>query len=352
MNLHELYIKLKSIVHPEDLFGDSIDKTYKKLVVILHPDKYIILNEKTKAEEAFKLLGQLKELADNKVSAGTYGDKTTTDEIVIATKTKQYGLSKIVASGDICDIYAGEDKSSKVPYIFKVPRSAKNNDLLISESTNLKIVREKAPKDLLVHFPELINSFEIQSGPEKKRINLIVPLNNCFSLEQVIEKYPSGLDVRDAVWMYRRMLGALVASHSTNIVHGGLVPSNFMIEPDTHNGILIDWSYSVKVGEKIKAISPKYKELYPPEVFKKQPATLSIDTFMATMCFIKLVVGNEPIITNSWETKFPVKLKNFLKSALLSPAARVQDAWELHNETGNILKTIYGPAKFRLFSMK
>jgi hypothetical protein len=141
--------------------------------------------------------------------------------------------------------------------------------------------------------------------------------------------------------MFNRILGGLVLTHKCGYVHGALTPDHILIVPETHNGILIDWSYSVPVGEKIKAISPKWKGYYPAEVLTGHPSTFGVDLYMAARCASALL-GTQPR---------PRLLAGFLRACLLGPRHRPQNAHETFVEFRELLATLFGKPTFRRFTL-
>jgi hypothetical protein len=128
-----------------------------------------------------------------------------------------------------------------------------------------------------------------------------------------------------------------------------VIPEHFLIFPKTHNGILIDWSYAVKPGISIMAISPSRREFYPVEVFAKRPAQFGTDLFMAAMCLLYLVGGETT--SQTFPKHIPVPMRGLLRTCLLGPAHRPHDVYQLFIDFGELLKALYGAKKFRQFVM-
>lgn len=263
--LEALNRKLVNAKSARDVFGPGdVGEAFRGLSAICHPDRWP--NNKL-AEETFKLLGQWRRLGDT-----NSGKAAPPVSVVIASKTNQYVVDGPSIAGDLSDVHKATDTNGKVVAI-KVIRSPANNDMGLNEATRLKWMQEEAPtKDAppMVHIPKLLDTFEIQQGPCKHRANVFEYFNG-FTTWTSILKIVRGLDARDAAWMFNRMLGALVVTHQAGLVHGGVVPTNFMIMPDDgdpdpstiHNGKLVGWTHCVKVGETIKTIIRNYKHFYP-----------------------------------------------------------------------------------------
>jgi serine/threonine protein kinase len=170
------------------------------------------------------------------------------------------------------------------------------------------------------------------------------------SLAEVLRAYPSGLAAADAAWMFNRILTALGVAHSQGIVHGAVVPAHVLVRPADHNGMLIDWCYSVPAGEPLKAISPPYAADYPPEVHARQPATPATDLYMAARCMTRLLGGHAATLELPKSVPRPIRA---LLSACLLPAIqrRADDAWQVFEDFHAILGRLYGPPQFRPFVM-
>ncbi len=350
--LDKLFKRFKETTHPEDIFGDcksasELSEAFRQFARLVHPDKFRG-KVKATAEEAFKELNRLLQLAEKKLKAGTYGDKSAiVEEVKIATKTNNYTVKERIASGDIAEIYGAENKDG-ASVVLKVARNPVNNDLLVNESQTLAWLRTDAPsKDLkvMVHVPLLLDSFELNQAGKVKRVNVLKrQAPNYYTLSQVMDAYPDGLELADVAWMWNRLLGALLAAHQSGLVHGAVIPEHVLVcdsGSEEHNGVLVDWCYAVKKGQPLKAVVPNRKDIYPPEVFDKKPVDFGVDLYMAAKC-AKMLLGNLPVHR---------KIDGLFKACWLTPRHRTQDVWELYSDFGAVLRELFGPRKFHKFTM-
>ena len=348
-SLSKLLEKFRTATTPEDVFGDldlpqdvALKRRYRFLANVTHPDRNP--GDETVAEETFKLLQHWMERAERKVAQGRYGQTVTFSAEI---KTCLYQSFSPPKRGDLCDLFTLEDGN-----LAKVVRKPKNNDLMEAEATALKKIGRNLQSDpLLAHFPRLIDSFRIRDAAQvERRVNVLRFESKMFSLAQVRERYPNGIDSADMAWMFNRLLAALGKAHENSLVHGAVVPEHFLIRPADHNGILIDWCYSVKPGTSVKAISPARKPFYPPEVLQKQPATPATDLYMASACMIYLLGGDGTFA--SLPTTVPRPIAALLRGCMIpSPHRRAGNAWEIFDEFREILQRLYGAPKFREFRM-
>jgi len=350
--LADLLHVVRCAKQPEDVFGAlstdghaALKRRYRELAVIAHPDRnpgFV-----TEANEAFQALQAWYALAHQRVTQGLYG---VTPRIRAATKLHHYIGYEPPLHGDLCDLFPVDLKGSRV--LLKVARKARNNDLLQAEAQTLKrIQRELEGQPVRAHFPTLLEHFLLRDEIGVNRhTNVLRAESGCVSLADVLEAYPRGIEAADAAWMFNRILAALGCIHSLGIVHGALVPTHVLIRPSDHNGMLIDWCYSVASGEAAKAVSPRYATFYPPEVHAKQPATPATDLYMAARCMAWLLGSDST--TGELPPTVPKPIRRLLRACLIaSSQRRVNDAWKLFDDFQEILYQLYGPPTFRPFRM-
>lgn len=231
-------------------------------------------------------------------------------------------------------------------------RSSNSNKMFKNEYIHLKQIQETCNEKISRHVPLATDNFSIKNTEnEVVQINIFKNRSNFTTLEKIIETYPDGIDPRDAAWMFNRILTSLMGPHyGCKIVHGAITPDHILLNLEDHNGILIDWCYSVKEGEQLKAISPKYKNYYPREVFDKLPCKLSLDIYMLALCMVKLMGGD--IDTKENKESVPNPIKNLLKACLLGYNHRTGNVLDLYKDFNKILSDLYGPKQFRVFKLK
>lgn len=320
----------------EDVFGLDASRQhaeYRRLAALLHPDTHPAM------AGAMAKLTQWNRLAEERIKAGTYGQKTTT---IIRNRKQSYTLSGQFVDGELSKVYSAVDGAG-LSIALKIARSRDVNDLLENEHRVLSFLLGEGPTKHLPTVRHLPSSQETFLLPDGRRVNAISEFSGCYSLTEVRAAYPQGVDTRTMAWMFNRLLGAFTVCHQAGFVHANVNPDHALIRPDDHFGALVDWSYAVKTGETARAISPKWKSLYPPEVLQGEALTPATDLYMAAKC-ICYVTG---------ERALEVKPIASLLRTCLFPAARlrVQDALELAESFRDLLKALYGKPKFHPFTM-
>lgn len=347
--VHGALAALKDAKCPEDIFGDDPDDIagwWRSWAQIVHEDR-VRVEHKAVAHEAFLLLTKIYDEAKAKVANKTFGDRKPLIMAVLKTKTAAYSLYSLISKGDIADIYRGTSDSG-IEVLVKVGRSPANNDLMKNEADILTSVLKATDPKLYAYFPTLVDSFEMEDvGKTRKRVNVFEYIPDTVSLDDVNKSYPDGIEAADAAWMWNRMLESLHLLHEQGYIHGAVTPDRFLIVPETHRGILIDFCYAVKTGSLVKAISPKWKKNYPEEILSKKSVDNSTDVYMASYCMNHILGG----IGQNVPSKTPMQIKGLLKASWLGKAHRIQDVYELHEDFNKVLRKLFGPKKFRHFQM-
>jgi hypothetical protein len=348
----DLLDQLRRANGPQDIFGPlgadaqaALKRRYRELVTIAHPDHNP--DRVAEANAAFTRLQDWYAIAQRQVAGGAYGAAL---RISATTKLHQYMGYEPPLHGDLCDLFPADAGGERV--LLKVARQARNNDLLAAEAQALRRI-ERALEGQLVraHFPALVEHFLLPDETGARRHTNVLRAESGFvSLAEVLRAYPRGIPAPDAAWMFNRVLAALGTTHNLGLVHGAVTLAHVLIRPADHNGMLVDWCYSVPIGEPLKALSPPYAADYPPEVVAKQPATPATDLYMAARCLVRLLGGDGD--AQSLPAGVPKPIRALLRGCLLAaPQRRAAEAWQLFDDFHEILGRLYGPPVFRPFQM-
>ncbi len=345
----ELLAQWQSATRPEDVFGvlgapqaESLKRYYRQLIPLVHPDQH---PHEPDATAAFQALQHWYQQAQDAVRLGRYG---VAPLISIDAGAYRYTGFDAPLAGDICDVYAAQSGTQAV--MLKIARSPTSRDLLDREAESLRLlaIRMKGER-LRAHLPTLIDAVTIDDGSGTwRRCNVLRREHGTASLAAVLRRYPAGIAPTDAAWVFNRILAALAITHEQGLVHGAVLPVHVLIRPEDHNGILIDWCYSVERGEPLVAISRAHQPYYPPEVLAKQPATPATDLYMAAQCMIALLGGD--VTSGALPAHVPAPIAAFLRGCrITTPSYRPTDAWALLEEFRQLLQRLYGPPTFRPF---
>ena len=302
------------------------------------------------ANLSFTRLARFWEQARTKIVSGTYGKQPDFAPFLVRTSTATYTVERLLAKGDICALYVGRTKRLG-PRVLKIPLQPGDNDLLANEARILKHLQASQDYAQLRYFvSQLAESFAYQekSSGITRQINVLEHIDGLYSLKEVRAAYPRGVDPRDMAWMWRRVLAALGFAHASGVIHGAVLPTHILIQPREHGVVLIDWSYAVRGGERISAISSEYRSWYPAEVFAHEEPQPGLDILMAARCMFDLL-GGDPL-KRTLPASVPEPLANYLQRCILTHP-RQQDAQYLLSDFDALIARLWGPRTFREFIM-
>lgn len=345
----------QSALQPLPQFSaNGLKQRYRELAMRVHPDNHPA--QQALAAEAFQLLQQWYQVAQSALLEQHGTQQPAAPIVELSTKSGHYQSCGMPRLGELCDLYPAQRftpdtrQATGTNVLLKIVHNARNNDLLRAEGKTLhQIDRELAGKPLRAHFPTLIDQVQLrgQAG-ELRVVNILCHEKDYFSLAHVLQRYPAGIAPADAAWIYKRLLAALAITHALGLVHGAVTLDHLLIRPSDHNGLLVDWCYSVPQGESIKAVSPAYRCDLPPEVSAKAPASAATDLYMAAGVMSRLL-GGDPT-HGEFPTTVPKAIQALLQSCLIvAPHRRPNNAWELFDDFDTILQRLYGPPNFRPF---
>lgn len=358
-----------------DLFPKegTVRDVYLKLVGVVHPDRYLGKGngEYTAATKAFQRLQQLYSDAKQALDEKRYGEPVVT----MRSNGYTHAVKRRCRSGDIAELF--EITTDGVGgNLLKVARSARDNDLIATEAAALKKLHS-VDDQFTRAYPKLMDTFIYRSG--RRRANVIERYQDCYTVAELRERYPGGMDPRHVVWIWRRLLMGLGFAHNHGLLHGAVVPPHILVLPEPHGVILLDWCYSatMTVSDRkaktppvlktkaahhlgwaddeddtktspIKAIVDTYTDWYPTEVINKQPPTPATDIALAARSMIHLL-GGQPV-TGAFPERVPRQLRAFFRGCIYeSQTMRPDNAWNLLEEFDQLLKRIgepYHPRRF------
>jgi serine/threonine protein kinase len=242
-----------------DIFTSNAAQEFRAAAQVVHPDKNP--DDIDLATRAFKRLNELYQQIIAPLS--------------ITFKGTTYPLRKIT-DGEVAAIYATNENC-----ILKVGRSPSVSDMLRTEAETLK--KLDSP-----FIPTLKQSFlyKEDSTGVNRQINVLQFGSSdtlLYDLEAVHKLLPS-VNPKDIAWIFRRLLAALADTAEQSIVHGAVIPTHILIDPQHHGVILIGWSHAVETLQPLKVVSTAYKSWYPAFIFDKKEVRNGLDISLAAAC--------------------------------------------------------------------
>jgi len=101
------------------------------------------------------------------------------------------------------------------------------------------------------------------------------------TLWDVREVHGAALDPAHAVWIWRRILDVLAATHAAGCVHRALVPHHLVVHPRDHGILVVGWGASASSTAKINGVVEPFASLYPEGVVDGEPFTPAHDLAMS-----------------------------------------------------------------------
>lgn len=347
-------------VRPQDLFGEDAtfeeaQRIYRNLALETHPDRLpedASDAERAEAVEAFMQLTKLWDIARDLFSAGHWNEPGLSG-LTVKSKKRSHVIGARVKRGDIADIY------SCGAGVIKIARSPKDGDLMRREVTSIKKIRRDADPTNHVYLPRLVDALRVKDSKRVERqanvfdsmlVNSVENSGQWVTLEDVIAAYPSGINPKDAAWMWRRILVAIGIAHDAGIVHHAPFPDHIMVLPPEHGIVLVDWCYSVEVGDPPVAIIPRYREWYPEEVLGKEPSMEETDVYIAS-CSMIAALGGDPV-TGKLPLSVPRGMRSYFRACTLKYSnQRPGDARRLTNSFDDLIERMWGKRTFHPFFM-
>ena len=341
---------------------------------------------------------------------------TVPDTIEVRKRTTHVGAK--IASGDLADIHvaysAAYPAGSDQKIVLKIGRDRKDNDLLENEARILNYLYPSTQKDekFYRYLPRLLDTARL---PDKRHVSIFPLMEGYVSCQDILAAYPQGIDFRDMVWMYKRLLSGIGFAHEMGVVHGAILPPHVLVHPTGHGAKIIDWSYALnfaalvtpsvvdpKAGKPtptkkpsldvwamlrqnlyeeddptpiivgvapqdpkkmyVKAISVAYQGFYAPEILKKENPSPATDIYMAAKLAVALLGGdvstNQLPVDITRDGTFPeperarTQLQAFLQVSLLpAQRKRPQDAWQVLEDFDKLLLNLVGTPTYRPFTM-
>ena len=147
----------------------------------------------------------------------------------------EYRLTKQIASGGMATTYLAEHGLSGLPVCIKHAHevSAADEKLMMEEVKAIWDLRHWA-------IPAIRNVIRLDDGS----IAIVMSYVPGPTVAEVVEK-KGGMDPEHVAWVAERVLNALRYLHDHAVIHGDVKPHNIIIQPDTHQVVLVDYGLSL-----------------------------------------------------------------------------------------------------------
>jgi serine/threonine protein kinase len=143
-------------------------------------------------------------------------------------------------------------------------------------------------------------------------------------LQKTIEKH-NALEPETICWITQRLLNALYYLHHSGIIHGDVKPGNVIVQPATHNAVLVDYGLaSIRPKSDSRALG--CTELFAaPEITADKPPIPESDIYSLGLTML-YACGGDPI-AKTFPKDVPQKLQDYFGEFIrYNPADRPN--WE------------------------
>jgi serine/threonine protein kinase len=211
---------------------EVIDAAYKTLIKQYHPDR-------GGDEGIAKLLNEARDVLTDSRKRARYDGAIGADRENLENVVGNYRILKELAEGGFGKTYLGEHVTLKTPICLKhaYKISPQDEEILVEEARSIWDLR---------HFgiPAVRDLFKTDKGV----MSLVMSYIPGPTLEQLVKK-TGGLDPEDTIWIAERCLNVLKYLHYNGVVHGDVKPQNIIIQPESHNIVMVDYG--------LAAVKPK-----------------------------------------------------------------------------------------------
>ncbi|MFW5746061.1 MAG: serine/threonine protein kinase [Nanoarchaeota archaeon] len=190
--------------------------------------------------------------------------------------------------------------------------------------------------------PSVKDFFEVGDGSSAYVMNYV----SGRSVEELVADQ-GPIHPEDMCWVAQRTLQALHYLHANGVVHSDVKPQNIIVQPQTHNAVLLDYGLS--------AFRPKgdsrpigYTQVFAaPELQRGMPPLPESDFYGMGMTML-YGIGGDPV-SQSYPKTVPDRIRDFCDSLLVyDPLKRPR--WEqvdLVGELSDIRQEVFGRRHLR-----
>ena len=305
------------------LFPNEPTKDFRKYASIIHPDQAPTGKEK-EYNDLFALISTAHDSAKYDPHYKTRPLKETLVGTPVSTKIGKIVLTKLVAKNSIYSCYLF-DKG----YV-RISSHPSNNDLITNEADILKRIHTVNGHGKLQEFintqrayvTKCLDSLTLNSASKHYACNVLQHVDcHPWSYEQIITKYPKGLEIEHVWWITRRNLMTLKMLNILGVQHNSVNPRNLWVADKEHGTLLLDFTNG-SIGNKPKYKDPTYPDLSPTDLIGLMNSTVLLATGN-----LRGTIAHEPT----------QKIIEQVRSGNLL------DAWQVHEELGKVI----GPSKYR-----
>jgi serine/threonine protein kinase len=274
---------------------EVIKAAHEALTKKYNPDKK---NEK----KALEKLDEAREILLDKNKRENYDKK---NENLVGKVIGDYKILELIAEGGFGKTYKGEEIPWGFPVCIKHANeiSAEDEKILVEEALAIWDLRHYG-------IPAIRRLLKL---PDKS-LALVMSYIPGKTLEKIIKEVDS-LDPESVCWIAERSLNILKYLHYNGVVHGDVKPKNVIIQPESHNIVLVDYGLSAirpSGKDENKGYTPYFAS---PEQKKGKVLVPESDFYSLGMTMIYALGGN--VETKKIPDSVPETFSDFIKRLIV-----------------------------------
>jgi hypothetical protein len=166
------------------------------------------------------------------------------------------------------------------------------------------------------------------------------PAGFTHTLAQLRRHFPSGVDPRHGVWLWRRSLELLDWVHRSGWAHGAILPGHVLLDASEHSVRLVGWSCAGRAGAPLVAVAPAELDFYPPRDGNEPRLSFESDLSMLARCVLHALGGS----ATTAPAHVPTALSDLLRAH--AQGAGGADALGVSRRVLAVAEQCFGPPKF------
>ena len=211
-----------------------------------------------------------------------------------------YTIQQLIGGGGMADVYLAWDQANRWPVAVKVLRAAPGKDAKLLRRSE----REAALLMELRH-PHIVQVYAAGQAADG-RYYIAMEYVAGGDLDDLMRHKPGNkLPVVEAVYLMRRVAGAVAYAHEAGIVHRDLKPGNVLIRADNGEPVVTDLGIAAFAGANpltgtMESLgTPQY--MAPEQISGDRPADGRADVYAIGVMLYELLTGRLPFTgENNW----------------------------------------------------
>jgi len=323
-----------SIFSPEEIFSrDNFEMEFIKLRGKWHPD----VNANPLATDVFTHIMQLAETAKGLIMSNSWNGLATLRYETSEGKTFRFTYRKF-KTFELGKMYIGQKY-----ILYVIDHEYKEfYDNGIRAIKNIKYPATKFKKEFENLLPKIIKEQESEIG----YVLVIEKPKGSVLLQDLLDLLPNNtLPPEHTAWVTSSMCNIAMFLDHTGITHNSLTTSSIFVNTDKHScHVLGGWWYSVKAGNKLKAMPSELIKILPKKIFDDKIAKTCYDRQAVKSLAIKCL-GDKTLIGSKllFDKNIPKPFVNWIRSPASDSALEEYTSWV------RTLEKSYGKRKFSKF---